>query len=255
MHSANELLHFQNHIGAGKPNSMRDRTAACPFCDRKSLTGILDECGPILHIKNKYPTLLDTTQTLIIETDDCEGNLSNYNEDHLYSLIDFTLRKWEEMMAGGEHESVILYKNHGPLSGGTIHHSHMQIVGLKKADYMNKIVPEYFAGPYAAKGEDVDFTISDHPIMGFTELNVILKDRVAVKKFSKYIQIAAHFILNHFHRGCSSFNLFFYKLDGNIICKAVPRFVDSPLFIGYSLSQVSNNLEDTAKRLQSLYSF
>jgi hypothetical protein len=68
-----------------------------------------------------------------------------------------------------------------------------------------------------------------------------------------YIQIVAHYLLNNFYKGCKSYNLFFYQLEGRILVKVVPRFVTSPLFIGYSIPQVSNRAEEVVKEIQELY--
>ncbi|MBM7691374.1 galactose-1-phosphate uridylyltransferase [Peribacillus deserti] len=253
MEKENDLLFFQNNIGLEKPNSMVNRKTDCPFCNRESLTDILDQKGPILYLKNKFPTLKDTFQTLIIETDDCHADISTYKKTHLLILLEFAIKKWEEMIHTKEYKSVIFYKNHGPLSGGTIHHPHMQIVGLKYADYNKKILNQYFAGLPIAEDEEIVFNVSTHPIMGFVEFNIILKNKRRLDTFADFLQITAHYILNHLHKSCNSYNLFFYHREGAIICKVVPRFVASPLFIGYSLSQVSNNLEETIKKIRTLY--
>ncbi|WP_026695788.1 DUF4931 domain-containing protein [Peribacillus kribbensis] len=253
MSKENDLIYFQNNIGAGKPNSMVNRSTACPFCERESLTDILDEKGSILYLMNKYPTLKDTFQTLIIETDNCEEDISTYSFEHLKTLLEFGVSKWNEMRESGLYKSVIFYKNHGPLSGGTIHHPHMQIVGLKDADYQQKLSPKYFEGIPAGRKNHVELNISEHPIMGFTEFNVIMKEGGDLSIFARYLQSAVHFVLNHFHRSCTSYNLFFYHYQGKVICKIIPRFVVSPLFVGYSFSQVSNNLVDTKLRIQEMY--
>ncbi|PLT29354.1 DUF4931 domain-containing protein [Peribacillus deserti] len=249
----NDLLFFQNNIGMEKPNSMVNRSTDCPFCDRDALTDILDHRGSILYLKNKFPTLTETYQTLIIETDDCHADISTYEKPHLINLLDFSIQKWEQMINTGEFKSVIFYKNHGPLSGGTIHHPHMQIVGLKSIDYNKNISDHYFRGLPIAEDDGLELNVSSHPIMGFTEFNIILRNKNRIAAFADYLQITAHYILNSFHKGCNSYNLFFYHRDGAIMCKAVPRFVASPLFIGYSLSQVSSNLEETVKKIKALY--
>lgn len=74
------------------------------------------------------------------------------------------------------------------------------------------------------------------------------------KEVADYIQAATHYLLNHFHRSCTSYNLFFYQLDdGRSACKVIPRFATSPLFVGYGIPQVSNKIEEIAKQVHSLY--
>ncbi|HEO6864661.1 TPA: DUF4931 domain-containing protein, partial [Streptococcus agalactiae] len=43
-------------------------------------------------------------------------------------------------------------------------------------------------------------------------------------------------------------NLFFYKHDGGLICKIVPRFIVSPYQIGYAIHQV--NLPDELEKIK-----
>lgn len=236
-------LFFNTGIGRQKPNSIRNKEQSCPFCDRDKLTDILAVDGSIILLKNKFPVLENTFQTVLIETDDCHSELSVYPEEHLIRLIRFGLTHWLEMMASKEYESVIFYKNHGPLSGGTIAHPHMQIIGLKNIDYTEKVQESDFEGLTIHEKNGTTFSISTAPRVGFYEFNVKLGDILDVTAFAKYIQMAAHYILNHFPFVCTSYNLFFYDFDGSIYVKIVPRSVTTPLFIGYFIPQVPNNIE------------
>ena len=70
------------------------------------------------------------------------------------------------------------------------------------------------------------------------------------------LQVLIRYILNGFHKACNSFNLFFYRFNDKIICKAIPRFVVSPLFVGYKIPQVlmDKDLNRMTKDLSALYS-
>ena len=70
---------------------------------------------------------------------------------------------------------------------------------------------------------------------------------------ANYIQQTVRYILIDFHKGCSSYNLFFYYLNGKIICKVVPRFVVSPLYVGYKIPQVSTKLEEVKIQLTQYF--
>ncbi|MET3195036.1 DUF4931 domain-containing protein [Gottfriedia sp. OAE603] len=249
----NELLQFKMDIGIKKPENIVNKTVKCPFCDRENLTDILDTSGSIIYLKNKFPTLEDTLQTVIIETDDCDGDISKYSQSHMNELLNFAVQKWEEMEKTEEFKSVIFYKNHGPLSGGTLNHPHMQIVGLKNIDYKKKITDIYFEGIKIFLKEGVELNISTHPMMGFREFNIIIEDRSYLSEMAVLLQIVTHYLLNNFYNGLNSYNLFFYKWNGKIICKVIPRFVVSPLFIGYSISQVTNQLDVHKNQILKLY--
>ncbi|WP_374723572.1 DUF4931 domain-containing protein [Calidifontibacillus erzurumensis] len=248
----NHLI-FDSSIGAQKPNSLHNKDAKCPFCDREALTDLLDTDGPIIWLKNKYPTLEDTFQTVIIETDQCQSELSEYNKNHLYRVISFGLKHWKAMIESKKYKSVIFFKNHGPYSGGSLRHPHMQIVGLKNINYLDMVKKEQFIGMPIAKKNGVEFNISKFPRVGFFEFNVLMDNEKEVTTFADFIQIAAHYTLNHFYKSCNSYNLFFYELDEKIAVKIVPRFSTSPLFVGYSIPQVSNRIEHVVEKIKDIY--
>ncbi|MBU8880837.1 DUF4931 domain-containing protein [Bacillus sp. FJAT-29790] len=249
----NTHLYFNAGIGAKKPNSIKNKEQSCPFCEKDKLTDILAVDGSIILLKNKYPVLANTYQTVLIETDDCHGELSTYQEDHLIKLIGFGLKHWLLMTETGEYRSVIFFKNHGPLSGGSIAHPHMQIVGLKEINYVDKVQPQDFEGLTIHEKDGTIFSISTAPRIGFYEFNIKLADMNDITSFARYIQTAAHYILNVFPFHCSSYNLFFYKLDDQIYAKVVPRSVTSPIFIGYFIPQVPNNIEWMKNDVQEKY--
>lgn len=246
-------LTFDSNIGQTKPESIVNTDTICPFCCREQLQDIIAGDGPILLIKNKYPVLLDTFQTVIIETYECDAELSTYPKEHLYKVIAFGIKKWQEMIHSGEFTSVLFYKNHGPYSGGTIRHPHMQIVGLKDIDYTQNIDDESFHGIVIHQQNGVELNLATKPKNGFFEFNIIIDDLKHSNQLADYIQIVAHYLLNNFYKGCKSYNLFFYQLNGRISAKVVPRFVTSPLFIGYSIPQVSNRAEEVVQEIQDLY--
>lgn len=252
-YSTDTHLQFVMNIGQQKPESIINRETACPFCARESLTDILAEDGPLLLLKNKYPVLQDTLQTVLIETDECLAEFSTYRKDHLHRLMRFALREWEQMERSGEFRSVVMFKSHGPQSGGTIRHPHMQIVGLKQIDYLADVQEEQFQGLLIAGEPGVELNISTAPRVGFYELNAILKDGEKVDVMADYVQIAAHYLMHNFHRACNSYNLFFYRFHEQICVKIMPRFIASPIYIGFSIPQVADRIGEVADQIRQLY--
>ena len=253
---ASTHLLFNAYVGRKKPSTIRNRTVACPFCDRENLEEIIETKDSIIWLPNKFNVLEETFQTVIIETDQCDAELSTYSKQHLYKLMAFVLQKWQEMHRSGKYRSVMLFKNHGPYSGGTIAHPHMQIIGFHQYDYMVHTVSEHFEGVPIHEENGVTCNISTKPRIGFSEFNVILTDPSSnqqVEKMADMIQALAHYILNVLNQSCKSYNLFCYQLEERICVKVVPRFVASPLFIGYSIPQVPNNLEETAQDVGQRY--
>ncbi|MDR1193752.1 MAG: DUF4931 domain-containing protein [Peptococcaceae bacterium] len=248
-------LIFQTAIGNQKPHTMRGISdSACPFCDRNLLPPIIKEDGDILLIPNKYPILRGSSPLVLIETKDCDSELSLYPEDRLLRVFRMALDTWEEMMADPQYASVLFLKNHGPFSGGSLRHPHMQIIGLADVDYRLNVREENFLGPVIYRDDAVELNISARPLVGFTEFNGILRDKKGLRDFCLLIQQAVRFVLRYLQGGrFNSYNLFFYRLAGVSYCKIVPRGVTTPLFIGYSIPQVGDNLPALVKDFQTRF--
>lgn len=246
-------LHFDMYIGKKKPESVRNRDAACPFCDRDSLTGVLEQRGSMIWLMNKYPVLQDTYQTVLIESDDCDGDWSVYTRDHAHDLLAFGVEKWLELDESGAYRSVLFFKNHGPYSGGSIRHPHMQIVGLQGYDYQQHVKGSDFVGVNIDGDAGVELNLSTHPRAGFFEYNVVLTDRDRLDKMADYLRILAHWVLTYVNPVFKSYNFFFYRRGETLIAKVVPRFVTSPLFVGYSIPQVANNLDEIVREMKKRY--
>ncbi|RXT02352.1 DUF4931 domain-containing protein [Ammoniphilus sp. CFH 90114] len=249
--SSHTHLYFNSSIGIQKPENIINRGASCPFCEREKLKDIIDQKGEIILLKNKYPVLEETYPLVLIETEDCDSELSLYRKDHLFQLIDFGVSHWLRLLDSHEFRSVIFFKNHGPKSGGSIRHPHMQIIGLNHMDSNRLVEPAHFEGILIAKSHHVEWNLSTSPRMGFYEFNVV-SEQGETKQMAEFIQRTCHYILNHFYR-CDSYNLFFYQVGDKLIAKIIPRFVTSPLFVGYSIPQVAMNLEDIVRSVQKLY--
>ena len=246
-------LVFDTEIGGTKPVTVVDCGHECPFCCREKLEGIIAEDGPILLIANKYPVLRDTFPTVLIETDDCASELSLYPKDHLYRVIRFGIKNWLDMIDSGEFASVLFFKNHGLYSGGSIRHPHMQIIGLRHLDYSANIPPASLEGIVISRDGGVELAIADKPLVGFVELNIRLADLKQIDRLADYLQTCAHYFLNHFNRHCNSYNIFFYHIGGQITAKVMPRFVTSPIYVGYAIPQLSTRIPDVAADLKRIY--
>lgn len=236
------LLEYNLNIGKTKPDTVHRDESYCPFCDVAHLKNILETRGHMIWLENAYRVLKDTWQTLIIETDDCDGDFSLYTPDYAAALIRFGLEKWRQVQQMEQFASVIFYRNHGYMSGGTIHHPHSQIVGLKKYDYHEDIHLHHFAGTCVLTEPGLEINISSRPLIGFYEANLILSDMSVLPQFVQYMQHTALFFRHSFVRFNDSYNIFFYDFpdDPRIFVKIIPRFLTNPLFIGYMIPQIAN---------------
>lgn len=252
-HTDNPLI-FNMEINKNKYANLAVAQKTCPFCDTENLTAILDQQNNKIWLKNKFPTIENSLMTVIIESDKHLGDISTYSVEENRQVFRFAFECWQKLLNDPLYQSVLMFKNFGPHSGGTLRHPHMQIVGLEDADGYEHISPENFEG-VAIKENSVDITISTRPIMGFVEFNVIISDLEYIDHLADKVQIITRYLLEEYMNGrCDSYNLFFYKLPENhhYICKIVPRFITSPYFIGYKMPQVNKNnrLEEIAKEIK-----
>lgn len=229
-------------------------TSGCPFCDRESLSDIYRQEGEKIWLKNKYQTLEKTEMTVIIESAEHEGDISTYSPAENREIFRFAFDCWGELIASDKFKSVLMFRNFGPRSGGSLRHPHMQIVGLKETDGYAEVKPENFSGLEIHRN-GVDIILSDQPVMGFVEFNVSIDDLSQVERLADHVQTISRYLVKDYMNGrCDSYNLFFYHIDGRYICKIVPRFITSPYFIGYKLSQVNSpeHLREVAMELKKI---
>lgn len=240
-------LCFQLGIALEKASYTTGRTQ-CPFCNREELTGIIDEAGPLILLENKFQMLEGAYQTVLIETDVCTDDISTYSAAYMKSLLTFGIDHWLAMENDGRYASVVFFKNHGPLSGGTIPHAHFQIVGLEHIDYRSGIDDVIFEGIGIYEKGSNHINISTRPNAGATEINIITAPRDDVF-MAQAIQKIVKYLLGR----SSSYNLFFYQWQGAIICKTIPRYVVSPYLMGYSIAHTTNQLETFAQEIGELF--
>lgn len=249
----NDMITFNFNIGSKKTKHSNIKT--CPFCNIEQLKNIYVQDGNMILLKNKYETLRDTVQLVLIESNDHTADIISYSDDTWNKILSFAIKYWVKMIDSAMFRSVVLYRNHGYLSGGTQEHPHMQIVGLKKANAFSMISDEYFKGISILNNKDMDFNVSTHPMMGLLELNVQWGVNQPLSEVAKLIKIGVTYIMSDYYNGlCKDYNLFFYKLKERFYCKIVPRFVTSQYFVGYQLSQCLdtrslNNIKDKIKKL------
>ena len=85
----------------------------------------------MILLENKYQVLQEAYQLLIIEGSECNADIPDYTLEHMQELMHFSINHWLNIINSKKYKTVLFFKNHGPLSGGTMRHPHMQIVGIK----------------------------------------------------------------------------------------------------------------------------
>ncbi|MGT2908232.1 DUF4931 domain-containing protein [Streptococcus dentiloxodontae] len=232
-------LIFNPHIADQKPTNQD----SCPFCDQRQLGKVLDRKDDMIWVENKFPTLEQTYQTLIIESEDHLGDISNYSQTKNRQLFHYAFEKWQSLKDGG-FCSVLMYRNFGTLSGGSLRHPHLQIVGLNNLDGYESIKPENFQGLTVSEESDemAEILVSTQPLIDFTEFDVKVSSLDKLDQLADGVQFITDYVLSDFVSGrCQSYNLFFYQFPKEIYCHIAPRFIVSPYQIGYGIHQINQS--------------
>ena len=247
------LIKFNTDIGKTKPENIVHTENACPFCDVEHLTNILDTDGDIIFLRNKYPVIESADLFVLIEGKDCDIDMPKYSREHMRRVIRMGIKHWHELLNCGKYEEVLFFKNFGPMSGGTIKHPHMQIVGFPrlKSDLLFEV--EELRGLVIAKENGVELNVSNCPRVGFGELNVVVESGGDIDTLADFLQIGIHYLMNFFRKNLSSYNIFFYRRAGIIYAKMMPRFATSPYFVGYNVHFLPRNIPQIAEEVHKIY--
>lgn len=246
------VVRFDMALGHQKPENIIHQENDCPFCHPETLTDIIDTEDEFIFLRNKYNVLENADQFVLVEAASCGIDMPDYSLDHMTRLLHFGIRHWQRLQASGAYEAVIFFKNHGHLSGGTMRHPHMQIVGFQRIHPTLLTDRDSFQGVTVLERNNVLLNASTHPRIGFGEFNIIAPPN-AVDTLADFLQKTIAFIRDRFPRSQDSYNLFFYSLDDKIAVKALPRFPTSPLLVGYDIRLLPSNFEKTVAQLRQRF--
>lgn len=247
------LIRFNTDVGKTKPENIVHSDNACPFCDVANLTGILDTDGDIIFLKNKYIVIETSDQFVLIEGSECEVDMPNYSREKMRRVIKMGLKHWRQLLDCGKYEEVLFFKNFGPMSGGTIRHPHMQLVGFPKLKSELLFDPAELRGIVIARQDNVEINVSNFPRVGFGEINVVVEKGGSHDTLADFLQIGVHYLTNFFRKNLHSYNIFFYHRAGIIYAKIMPRFATSPYFVGYNIHFLPRNITQIAEDVYKIY--
>ena len=247
------LIRFNTDVGKIKPENIVNSDNACPFCDVASLENILDTDDDIIFLPNKYNVIEGADQFVLIEGKECNVDMPGYSREHMRRVIKMGLKHWRELLNCGKYEEVLFFKNFGPMSGGTIRHPHMQLVGFPQLKSELLFEPEELRGIVIARQDNVELNVSNFPRVGFGELNVVVEKGGNIETLADFLQIGVHYLMNFFRKNLHSYNIFFYRRAGIIYAKMMPRFATSPYFVGYNVHFLPRNITQIADEVKRIY--
>ncbi len=254
-----KTVRFSTAIGKNKPETLVTGRSECPFCHPELLENIVDTDGDIIFLKNKYNVLVDAEQFVLVESSRCDDGIEQYDPEKLHRLFRLALKHYNIMLNNPDYKSVVFFKNHGPLSGGTIKHPHMQLVGLYDIEPEALYEPENFipAKEPIIQRDGLVLSASAFPRLGFSEFTIMSStyplDGKTTDALSDIIQSVVRFLLEIDWRERPSYNLFFYYLNkqNKLAVRLLPRYPTSPLFVGYDLRIVPDNIPALSEKLKN----
>ena len=247
------LVNFNTDIGRTKPENLVHAEAACPFCDVEHLTNIIDTDDDIIFLRNKYNVIEGADQFVLIEGRECESDMPDYPKEKMRRVIRMGVKHWQSLLASGKYAEVLFFKNYGLMSGGTIRHPHMQLVGFPRLNSALLFDEAELRGLVVAERDGVELNVSDCPRVGFGELNLVMEAGGSLDALADFIQVGVHYVKNFFNKRTTSYNIFFYRRAGKIFAKVMSRYVTSPYFVGYNIHFRPNNIERIAEEIREFY--
>ena len=264
------IIDFNTTIGVKKPRTIQGmaNTSDCPFCDVEHLVGIIETDDNIILLKNKYNVMEPSDQLVLIETDQCKSDIPDYSREQMRRVIHMGVKHWIKMLNCGKYRSVIFFKNFGPMSGGTIQHPHMQLVGYPELDPDLMFDPVEFEGLKIYDDKGVELNTSTNPRIGFSEYNLVLHDEAytdndttasvalmpkddSLNLLADLIKETVTFMKGYFKRPNFSYNLFFYNVEKKMRVKIMPRFATPPMYVGYNIHLRPTSIPDFAENLRA----
>lgn len=247
------LLKFDTDVGRTKPATLFHAETACPFCDVENLTDIIETDGDIIFLRNKYNVIEGADQFVLIEGRECKIDMPDYSQEKMRRVIKTGVRHWKNLLASNKYAEVLFFKNYGVMSGGTIRHPHMQLVGFPHLNSDLLFDEAELRGVVIAQRDGVEFNVSNCPRVGFGELNLVVERGGNLDTLADFLQIAVHYVKNFFNKRTDSYNIFFYRRDEKIFAKIMSRYVTSPYFVGYNIHFLPNNVERVADEVREMY--
>lgn len=132
----------------------------CPFCEGKEkktppeIDSIRDRGMPgepgwrVRVVPNKFPALISELEPnkifnglsykingfgiheVIIETPHHKKNLFNMDEEEISLIISMYKKRYLALKENSNIKYILIFKNHGRIAGGSLPHSHSQVIGL-----------------------------------------------------------------------------------------------------------------------------
>lgn len=246
------IIKFNTNLGQQKPENIVHKDNPCPFCDPAGLKDIIATEGDMIFLRNLYNVIDDAELFVLIECKNCGTDMPDYPREYIHNLIRFGIKQWDNMLNSGKYRSVIFFKNHGPLSGGTMRHAHMQLVGFNAIENDTLYTPSDFDGIHIDTRNGVTINAATSPRLGFSEFNILAENNDAIDEIADYIQLSLLYFRRYVPRAKDNYNIFFYRQDGKIRVKVMPRFPTSPLFVGYDLRILPYSISDAVPRMKEM---
>lgn len=250
---------FDTSMASKKPRTvgLNEEASDCQFCKTEKMMKtnvVLAKQGKFLWVENKYPILKNTYQTVLLETDTCEEDLTTYSLEYAKELFKFALEKRKELLSVYGFKEVLFFKNHGALADASIKHAHMQLVGLTNNQLSLEEIQKTTKGYTIYEAEGLQVNVSDIPLSEFYEFNICWEKQNVSYDFVYWVQTIIRY-LEHFKDGkFQDYNFSFYEFKDTYTIKIFPRKPASLYLLAYGLKQLPNDIQKVALEVRK-YAF
>lgn len=226
-----------------KINDETKSLGICPFCNKH---GLLEETiikeDPIeqfLWLPNRYPANKNMDMTLIIEGNDCEYDFHEYRIEKIAHLLKFSEHCYEEFKERGNYQDILLFKQFGKYSGGTVRHGHLQLVGLYEKQVNDELIKTSLLkenNHSIYKNKSVELNYNLFPVGEHEAFNLIYKRNENLEiDVSKVLRLMINYIIDN---GSESYSLAFYINEDDIVIQIKDRYISSTFNVHYGIKSV-----------------
>ncbi len=172
----------------------------CPFCEGREektppeidsfrISGKPNEPGwKIRVVPNKYPALVPDdkvekifnglsyklrnsgTHEVIVETPYHKKNLFNMDREEISLIIKMYRKRYLSLRGDKNLKYILIFKNHGKIAGGSLPHSHSQLIGLP-------LIPPAIEEELIAVKESVKCPFCDFILRSYNEERTLIRNK------------------------------------------------------------------------------
>lgn len=245
-----------------KALSKNNISNSCPFCKSNRQVAmedgvyLLDDKHGHMLIPNKYTTYPEYNIWVIVEMYSCDRDLQDYTIQEMY---DYYLFVKESLKIYHEHfphnKEIMLVKQVGTFSGGSVKHGHSQILGTKENKIDNNLVYEKIQLGHSIYNRDgLNIRFNNEPLNDRDEFIIEYSDSADIQHMLSKLKILLNNVVKPIYNELN-YSLSYHRYNNTNYIKLLPRTTTSTLLLHFDvpfknlytdeeLTEYTNLLED-----------